>query len=211
MKWYTYLHEITKQVAKKSKDPSRQVGCVIVGPDKEIRSTGFNGFPRGVSEEVTVKSPSHYIKEREYNIISKNIKLLCTCGHVEPCDQVDWANNNTPSHFTGEPRPEDYITELNERWQRPQKYEWVEHAERNAIYNAARMGIPLKGCTAYITLAPCAACARALVQAGIKEVCAPAFVFDESTKDYGFETSRTMLHEAGVNYRVIEDAPEDNT
>ena len=31
-----------------SKDPRTQVGAVIVGPDLEVRSTGFNGFPRGI-------------------------------------------------------------------------------------------------------------------------------------------------------------------
>lgn len=33
-----------------SKDPSTRVGAVIVGPDLEIRSTGFNGFPRGIAD-----------------------------------------------------------------------------------------------------------------------------------------------------------------
>jgi len=39
-------------VATASKDPSTQVGCVIVGPDREVRSTGFNGFPRGIADTV---------------------------------------------------------------------------------------------------------------------------------------------------------------
>jgi dCMP deaminase len=33
-----------------SKDPATKVGAVIVGPDLEIRSTGFNGFPRGIAD-----------------------------------------------------------------------------------------------------------------------------------------------------------------
>ena len=37
-------------MAKKSKDPSTKVGCVIVGPHDEIRSTGFNGFPRNSND-----------------------------------------------------------------------------------------------------------------------------------------------------------------
>lgn len=36
--------------AHMSKDPATQVGCVIVGPDRETRSTGFNGFPRGIAD-----------------------------------------------------------------------------------------------------------------------------------------------------------------
>ena len=34
--------------ATQSEDPDTKIGCVIVGPDKEIRSTGYNGLPRGV-------------------------------------------------------------------------------------------------------------------------------------------------------------------
>jgi dCMP deaminase len=37
-------------VATKSKDPSTVVGAVIVGPEHDIRATGFNGFPRGVTD-----------------------------------------------------------------------------------------------------------------------------------------------------------------
>lgn len=33
-----------------SKDPSTKVGAVIAGPDREVRSMGFNGFPRGVND-----------------------------------------------------------------------------------------------------------------------------------------------------------------
>lgn len=59
------------------------------------------------------------------------------------------------------------------RLSRPEKYFWFEHAERNAIYNAAYEGIALDGCTAYSTLCPCMDCARALVQSGIKRVVTP--------------------------------------
>ena len=38
-----------------------------------------------------------------------------------------------------------------QRQERPEKYFWFEHAERNAIYNAARIGVSLKQSTVYIT------------------------------------------------------------
>lgn len=60
--------------------------------------------------------------------------------------------------------------ELLERHERPEKYLWFEHAERNAIFNAARTGVPLQGSTAYSTLCPCMDCARALVQSGVTRV-----------------------------------------
>lgn len=36
--------------ARLSKDPSTRVGSVVVGPDREILSAGFNGFPRGIAD-----------------------------------------------------------------------------------------------------------------------------------------------------------------
>lgn len=36
--------------AEWSKDPSTKVGCVVFGGDREIRSTGYNGLPRGVED-----------------------------------------------------------------------------------------------------------------------------------------------------------------
>lgn len=105
--WDRRFLELAHSVGAWSKDRSAKAGCVIVGPDRLIRSTGYNGFVRGVDDEV-------------------------------------------PS-----------------RHERPIKYSWTEHAERNAIYNAARLGIAIEGCTAYVNWFPCIDCARALVQVGI--------------------------------------------
>src|SRR5687768_15409764 len=45
-----------------------------------------------------------------------------------------------------------------------------EHAERNAIYWAGRRGVALEGSQIHTTDAPCPACARGIVQAGITRV-----------------------------------------
>lgn len=58
------------------------------------------------------------------------------------------------------------------RYDRPTKYLWTEHAERNAIFQAARGGIALDGCTMYLPWFPCMDCARAIVQSGIKRLIA---------------------------------------
>ena len=39
-----------EQVKEKSKDIKTQIGCVIVGEDKEILTTGYNSFPRGLND-----------------------------------------------------------------------------------------------------------------------------------------------------------------
>lgn len=44
------------------------------------------------------------------------------------------------------------------------------HAEMNAVYQAARYGIPVDGCTAYVSTMPCESCTMALRSVGIHEV-----------------------------------------
>lgn len=54
--------------------------------------------------------------------------------------------------------------------QRPKKYAFIEHAERGAIYLAARKGHKLEGTTMVCPWFACADCARAIVLAGITKV-----------------------------------------
>lgn len=51
-----------------------------------------------------------------------------------------------------------------------EKYHWMEHGERNAIYNANRSGLSLLGARLYVNWVPCTDCARAIIQTGISEV-----------------------------------------
>ena len=51
MQWDEYFLRIAEVVAQKSKDRRKKIGAVIVGEGREIRSTGFNGFPRGVNDD----------------------------------------------------------------------------------------------------------------------------------------------------------------
>jgi dCMP deaminase len=48
--WDDRYMEMAKLVAGWSKDPSTQVGAVIVSPDNHVVSVGFNGFPRGIED-----------------------------------------------------------------------------------------------------------------------------------------------------------------
>lgn len=49
-RWDLHFLRLALAHAAMSKDPSTQVGAVIVGPDRELRSAGFNGFPRGIAD-----------------------------------------------------------------------------------------------------------------------------------------------------------------
>jgi deoxycytidylate deaminase len=62
------------------------------------------------------------------------------------------------------------VQESEERWTRPLKYKFVEHAERNVIYLAAKQGFKTEGATMVVAWAACADCARAVIQAGIAEL-----------------------------------------
>lgn len=50
-KWDMRFIGLAQHISTWSKDPSTKVGCVVVGEDREIRSTGFNGFPRGINDD----------------------------------------------------------------------------------------------------------------------------------------------------------------
>jgi len=86
-----------------------------------------------------------------------------------------------------------------------EKYHWFEHAERNAIYNAARAGTSVQGCRLYVSLFPCADCARGIIQSGIVQV----NTFDRPDKDDNFERSfevaLTMFEEAQIELRIFSE------
>lgn len=51
-KWDRRFLTLAEHIASWSKDPSTQVGAVIVRPDKTVCSIGFNGFPRGMEDNM---------------------------------------------------------------------------------------------------------------------------------------------------------------
>lgn len=51
-KWSERFLDLANHIATWSKDPTTQVGCVIVDKQNRIVSIGFNGFPRGVKDLV---------------------------------------------------------------------------------------------------------------------------------------------------------------
>lgn len=53
---------------------------------------------------------------------------------------------------------------------RPEKYEYMVHAEENLIAHCAKSGVSVDNCTLIITLSPCQKCLRLMFQAGITKV-----------------------------------------
>lgn len=102
--------------------------------------------------------------------------------------------------WNGFPRGvDDYVEERHER---PTKYLWTEHAERNAIFNAASLGVPLWGSTLYTTLMPCCDCARAIIQSGIHLVVTPEPEAARRCTSH-HDVSSAMFAEAGVTVRIL--------
>ncbi len=91
-----------------------------------------------------------------------------------------------------------------------EKYHWMEHAERNAIYNAARRGTILKGCKLYVPWMPCCDCCRAIIQTGINEVIVHKNgqdFYDKHTNgkwNESYQRTETMLNETNTLLRFVE-------
>ena len=79
------------------------------------------------------------------------------------------------------------------------KYLYVCHAELNAILNCAYGSV--RGCSVYVTLFPCNECAKAIVQAGIREI---VYMSDKYADSDSVRASKRMFDTAGVIYRPYE-------
>lgn len=84
---------------------------------------------------------------------------------------------------------------------RREKLRWTEHAERNAIYNAAWKGVGLAGSALYCSLYPCADCARGIIQSGIIAVITTEPGWGDEFWGPEFEVAQVMMGEAGVQVR----------
>ena len=84
---------------------------------------------------------------------------------------------------------------------RDTKYPYVVHAELNAILTAN--GRDLRGSRLYVALFPCNECAKAIIQAGVREV---LYLSDKYADTPATLASKRMLDSAGVTYRQLRPA-----
>ena len=137
LSWDEYFMGIAELSARRSKDPSTQVGACIVDDNNKIMSVGYNGMPKACSD-----------------------------------DEFPWDR---------------------EGGQLETKYFFVCHAELNAILNYR--GGSLEGSRLYATLFPCNECAKAIIQAGIKEI---IYACDKYADSASVVASKMMFKAAGV-------------
>jgi len=90
-----------------------------------------------------------------------------------------------------------------ERFIRPEKYNYFEHAERNAIYEAAKNGIKLDGGTMFTHNMPCINCARAVIQSGITTV----VCYERYSERWGESQAKAeeLLTECNIQIRKYEN------
>ena len=100
------------------------------------------------------------------------IAQTCAIKSIDPdskfgCIAVNDSGSILSTGYNGPPRN---VDDSKIPLTRPEKYVYMEHAERNCIYNAARIGVSLNGCTFYVTGIPCIDCLRAMYQVGAKKI-----------------------------------------
>ena len=99
------------------------------------------------------------------------------------------------------------IADTDERHAGDGRFVWMEHAERRAIFEAARRGVATAGARLTTTFFPCIDCARAIVGSGIVCLDTPAPAFDDPVWGGAFERSQVILAEGGVAVRIVETRP----
>ncbi len=98
------------------------------------------------------------------------------------------------------------VRDVAERHEGDGRFVWMEHAERHAIFEAARRGVATAGGHITTTFFPCIDCARAIVDAGIVCLDTPAPAFDDPVWGAAFHRSQVILAEGGVAVRIVEVA-----
>lgn len=93
-----------------------------------------------------------------------------------------------------------------ERLERPLKYEFIEHAERGAVYEAARLGVSAQGGTMYVPWFACSDCARAIICAGISRVVGHKKMADGTPERWkeSIKNALIMLEESGVQTELYD-------
>jgi dCMP deaminase len=90
------------------------------------------------------------------------------------------------------------VADIPSRHEGDGRFVWMEHAERNAIFAAAKHGRVLDGATLASTFFPCIDCARAIVQTGMARLISPEPALDDAVWGESFLRSRVILEEGGV-------------
>ncbi|HCT63369.1 MAG TPA: cytidine deaminase [Erysipelotrichaceae bacterium] len=96
--WETYFMGIAHLSALRSKDPNTQVGAVIVDQEHKVVSIGYNGFPKGCSDDEypwenegsSLETKYVYVVHAELNAILNSPRSVKGCSiyvSLFPCHE----------------------------------------------------------------------------------------------------------------------------
>ena len=96
--WDEYFMGVALLSAKRSKDPSTQVGACIVNPDNKIVGVGYNGFPKGCHDDIfpwaregeVLDTKYTYVAHAELNAVLNSTEKLTGCKiyvALFPCNE----------------------------------------------------------------------------------------------------------------------------
>lgn len=143
MLWDSYFHQVCQTISIKSPCLSRKIGAILVW-DNSIISTGYNGPPRGVPHCGHERFMSDNLLSSELSTVEFNRSDIGT---------------NCPRRLLS------YTSGTGMEWCPAQ------HAEENAVSNAARLGVTVLHSTLYMnSIIPCQKCFGTLINAGVREV-----------------------------------------
>ena len=77
--WDEYFLDMAKLASTRSKDRSLRVGAVIVGPNREVRSTGYNGMPRKINDQVEAR---HERAVKNFYTVHSELNALCNAARI---------------------------------------------------------------------------------------------------------------------------------
>lgn len=169
-RWDKYFLDICNAVASNSTCLSRKIGAIIVR-DKSIISTGYNGPPKGVP---------HCGLERYEKDEALRRELFDHWIDKSDCE------NKCPRQLMG--------------FKSGQGLQWCPagHAERNAIVNAAKIGVSVKDAKMYMSCPiPCGPCMVEILNAEISELIVVSL-------DYYDYISRYLVEQSGIKIRTYE-------
>jgi dCMP deaminase len=191
-KWDDYFMAFARLASANSKCGSRKIGAALV-KDKRVVATGYNGPPQGMD-----RCSDRYRADQPDGWISRGMASIYTLGSAVKREDMEPAIGRTRNHWSeGNFCPR---REFGFKSGKGLEICVAGHAERNALIQAARLGISTAGSTLYAYCGiPCKDCAIEIVNAGIKKVVC-------LKKDYEYDAlGRFVLMTGGVEIEEIPD------
>jgi dCMP deaminase len=133
LNWDDLFMNMVYLIAEKSKDEKTHVGAVIIGPDHEVRSVGYNSFPRKINDNLSNRQerPEKYfwMSHAEANAVANSAMIgISLKGCILYTNGIPCTSCATLIINAG-------IKEVvvDKKWESNNSEKWIEHANRTKI------------------------------------------------------------------------------